>query len=141
MQRGATMRADVDRRSAFRELGAIVLALLAAPTVLSPAQAQTVVSPMDQSPADCFSDCGPSPDFISVQDSGIYFGLVGRPGQRVTDAVLVALLREQHRKTPDRGLLIRADASVSYGEFYRVYRLAEAAGFRGQIRILNEELE
>ncbi len=93
---------------------------------------------IDQNPLDCFGECPRnwSAPVVSIQQNGLFI-----EGNAVTEASLSKVLRAESKKVSGRWVFVRADADVPYGKVLRICRLIEASGFRGRVRILNEELE
>ncbi len=126
------------RPSSDARRGTAALALWATLIFGGAAQAGEQPILLDQPPADCFSQCSKawSQPVVSIQADGVFIG-----SRRVTDVSLAGVLGEEFKAVSGRWVFIRADAGVSYGEFLHVYGLIEAAGFKGKVRVINEELE
>ncbi|MBI5941327.1 MAG: hypothetical protein HY859_12960 [Caulobacterales bacterium] len=128
-------------RSAWRAshsvVVAIVLALAPAAILTGDASAKPFVVEVDQSPFDPPPNPPPgwnSPVF-SIQRDGVFIA-----GRRVTDETLKPVLTQEFRRVSGYRVFVRADAEVTYGEFLRVCRLVEAAGFKGRVRLMNEDI-
>ena len=120
-------------RPAIGIAAALMSALLAAGEAKS---APEVV--IDQNPIDCFGNCPPSwrAPVVSIQGTGLFI-----EGHPVTEASLPKVLRAEYRKVSGQWVFVRADADVPYGDVLRICQLIEAAGFRGRVRILNEDIQ
>lgn len=120
-------------RPAIGIAAAVLCALLASGEALS---APEVV--IEQNPMDCFGRCPRNWEApaVSIQKSGLFI-----EGKSVTEASLPKVLRAEYKKVSGQWVFVRADADVSYGEVLRICQLIEAAGFRGRVRIINEDIE
>ncbi|MFZ5668975.1 MAG: ExbD/TolR family protein [Pseudomonadota bacterium] len=100
---------------------------------------ETEAIALDQSPRDFFRPPEEMPKFVVVSvgmDGAL--SVMGRP---VAPGGLGDALRTEFTPDADIPVYVRADAEVPYGVVVKAYQQVEGAGYRGRVRVMNEDIE